>query len=116
VVKIGSALLVDRETGLRLDWWRALAQDVAWMKAKGADVILALGARFDDRITGHLKKFTPGAYADEAEGRGVIIHFDVSPKNVNKVLRVHEVVLGDVGANMRALTPLLQPHARALTM
>lgn len=40
VVKIGSALLVDRQTGLRVDWLRALAQDVAVMKARGADVIL----------------------------------------------------------------------------
>ena len=40
VVKIGSALLVDRQTGLRVDWLRALAQDVAALKARGADVIL----------------------------------------------------------------------------
>ena len=40
VVKIGSALLVDRATGLRVDWLRALAQDVAAVKARGADVIL----------------------------------------------------------------------------
>jgi glutamate 5-kinase len=40
VVKIGSALLVDRQTGLRVDWLRALAQDVAVVKARGADVIL----------------------------------------------------------------------------
>ncbi len=41
VVKIGSALLVDRQTsGLRADWLHALAQDVAWIKAQGTDVIL----------------------------------------------------------------------------
>ncbi len=40
VVKIGSALLVDRRTGLRVDWLRALAQDVAMLKGRGADVIL----------------------------------------------------------------------------
>lgn len=40
VVKIGSALLVDRRTGLRVDWLGALAQDVAALKARGADVIL----------------------------------------------------------------------------
>ncbi|MGB8812661.1 MAG: glutamate 5-kinase [Paracoccaceae bacterium] len=40
VVKIGSALLVDRVTGLRHDWLRALALDVAEAKARGADVIL----------------------------------------------------------------------------
>jgi glutamate 5-kinase len=41
VVKIGSALLVDRVTGnLRADWLVSLAQDVAWLKGQGADVVL----------------------------------------------------------------------------
>jgi glutamate 5-kinase len=41
VVKIGSALLVDRATGaLRADWLHGLAADVAWLKAGGADVVL----------------------------------------------------------------------------
>ncbi|MCF6443408.1 glutamate 5-kinase [Nereida sp. MMG025] len=41
VLKIGSALLVDRETGaLREDWLYSLAQDVAWLKSLGKDVVL----------------------------------------------------------------------------
>lgn len=41
VVKIGSALLVDRATGaLRADWLQALAQDIHWLKGLGADVIV----------------------------------------------------------------------------
>ncbi len=41
VVKIGSALLVDRTTGaLRADWLQALAQDIHWLKGLGADVIV----------------------------------------------------------------------------
>ncbi|WP_299636769.1 glutamate 5-kinase [uncultured Ruegeria sp.] len=41
VVKIGSALLVDRDTGLlRSDWLHSLAQDVDWLKRQGTDVIL----------------------------------------------------------------------------
>ncbi|PKQ11028.1 MAG: glutamate 5-kinase [Alphaproteobacteria bacterium HGW-Alphaproteobacteria-1] len=41
VVKIGSALLVDRATGaLRADWLASLAEDVAGLRARGADVIL----------------------------------------------------------------------------
>lgn len=51
VVKIGSALLVDRDAGLKLGWLEALAEDVAAAKARGTDVILvssgsiALGRR-----------------------------------------------------------------------
>ena len=40
VVKIGSALLVDRQTGLKQDWLKALALDVAEAKGRGADVVL----------------------------------------------------------------------------
>ncbi len=41
VVKIGSALLVDRDTGaLRADWLRALAQDIAMVRSRGTDVVL----------------------------------------------------------------------------
>ena len=41
VVKIGSALLVDRGTGaLRQDWLKSLAEDVAWLRGQGADVVL----------------------------------------------------------------------------
>ena len=41
VVKIGSALLVDRaQGGLRRDWLASLAQDVAWLKGLGTDVVL----------------------------------------------------------------------------
>lgn len=40
VVKIGSALLVDRKMGLKQDWLEALALDVAEAKARGADVVL----------------------------------------------------------------------------
>ncbi len=41
VVKIGSALLVDRVTGdLRSDWLQSLAKDVAWLRGRGTDVVL----------------------------------------------------------------------------
>lgn len=41
VVKIGSALLVDRATGqLRAGWLHTLANDVAWLKSKGIDVVI----------------------------------------------------------------------------
>ena len=41
VVKVGSALLVERETGaLRKDWLQSLADDVAYLRKRGVDVIL----------------------------------------------------------------------------
>ncbi|KAJ1979165.1 Acetolactate synthase, mitochondrial [Dimargaris xerosporica] len=75
---------------------------------QSADVIVSLGARFDDRVTLNIKKFAPAARRAAEEGRGGIIHFDILPKNINKVVDVHYAVEGDVGANMQQLTPLLK--------
>jgi isopentenyldiphosphate isomerase len=79
---------------------------------QAADVIIALGARFDDRVTGKPSTFAPAARAAAAAGRGGIIHFEVSPKNVNKVISADEVVHGDVRDNLRALLPLIAPAPR----
>jgi acetolactate synthase-1/2/3 large subunit len=78
-----------------------------------ADVILAVGARFDDRITGNVRKFAPAAYAAAAAGKGGIVHMDISPKNVNKIVGVHEAVFGDVKASLAALLPLVERRERA---
>lgn len=80
---------------------------------QGADVIIAIGARFDDRVTGRVSGFAPAAYAAAAAGKGGIIYFDISPKNINKVVQVHEPVLGDLKGNLAELLPLIKPSPRA---
>lgn len=75
------------------------------MAMQQADVIIALGSRFDDRVTGVVSKFAPAARQAAAEGRGGIIHFEVMPKNINKVVQATEAVEGDVGTNMKLLIP-----------
>jgi acetolactate synthase I/II/III large subunit len=77
------------------------------MSMQEADLIIALGARFDDRITGSVAKFAPGAKAAAAEGRGGIIHFEIMPKNINKVVQATEAVEGDVATNLATLLPLV---------
>ena len=72
-----------------------------------ADLIIALGARFDDRVTGRLDKFAPQARAAALEGRGGIIHFEVMPKNINKVVQATCAIEGDVVSNLGKLLPLL---------
>ncbi|KAJ7629907.1 thiamine diphosphate-binding protein [Mycena rosella] len=78
-----------------------------------ADVIIALGARFDDRVTGKLDAFAPAARAAAAQGRGGIIHFEILPKNINKVVDATIPVLGDVVQNMGALVPHIRSSPRA---
>jgi acetolactate synthase-1/2/3 large subunit len=77
------------------------------MAMQEADLILALGARFDDRITGAVRKFAPAAKLAEKEGRGGIIHFEIMPKNINKVVQATEAVEGDVATNIGLLLPRL---------
>ncbi|PNS17144.1 Acetolactate synthase, mitochondrial [Sphaceloma murrayae] len=77
------------------------------MAMQEADLIIALGARFDDRITGSVAKFAPQARIAAQEGRGGIIHFDILPKNINKVVQATEAVEGDVATNLAALLPSL---------
>ncbi|BGP30384.1 Acetolactate synthase, mitochondrial [Rhodotorula toruloides] len=79
---------------------------------QSADVIIALGARFDDRVTGRLDMFAPAARAAAAAGKGGIIHFEIQPKNVNKVVNANVAIMGDVLDSVRALLPLLPKEAQ----
>jgi len=79
---------------------------------QNADVIIALGARFDDRVTGKVSTFAPAARAAALQGRGGIIHFEIQPKNVNKVIEAQIPILGDVVSNMAALVPLIERAPR----
>lgn len=65
-----------------------------------ADLIIALGARFDDRVTGRVDKFAPHAKAAAQEGRGGIVHFEITPKNINKVVQATCAIEGDVIKNL----------------
>ncbi|KAK0621617.1 thiamine diphosphate-binding protein [Bombardia bombarda] len=75
------------------------------MAMQEADLIICLGGRFDDRVTLNISKFAPGAKAAAAEGRGGIVHFEIMPKNINKVVQATEAVEGDVGVNLELLIP-----------
>ena len=77
-----------------------------------ADVIIALGARFDDRVTGTLDTFAPEAKLAAQQGRGGIIHFEIQPKNVNKVVNAQIPVVGNVVSNLAALVPLIETSPR----
>lgn len=75
------------------------------MAMQEADLIIALGARFDDRVTGNIAKFAPQAKLAASENRGGIVHFEIMPKNINKVVQATEAVEGDVATNLALLLP-----------
>eukprot|EP00924_Labyrinthula_sp_SR-Ha-C_P000379 maker-scaffold_25-snap-gene-5.56-mRNA-1 protein AED:0.02 eAED:0.02 QI:97/1/1/1/1/1/3/187/628 len=69
-----------------------------------ADLILAIGARFDDRVTGNLAHFAPEAKKAAFERRGGIVHFEISPKNLDKVVTSTEGLIGNFVDHLKSLT------------
>jgi acetolactate synthase-1/2/3 large subunit len=64
------------------------------MVMHGADVMLNMGARFDDRVTGRLNAFSPGSKK---------IHADIDPSSINKSVTVDVAIVGDAVETLRAL-------------
>ena len=58
------------------------------MAMHGCDLMICVGARFDDRITGLVDAFSPGSYK---------AHIDIDPSSINKVIHVDMPIIGDVG-------------------
>lgn len=71
---------------------------------QNADLILAIGSRFDDRTTGALAQYAPEALAAEKEGHGGIVHFDIEKSQFGRVLEPTVRVEGDCGPAMESLT------------
>jgi acetolactate synthase-1/2/3 large subunit len=69
-----------------------------------ADLIVCVGARFDDRVTGRLDAFCPQAR---------IVHIDVDPASINKVVATELALPGDAGRVLRALLARPELHGLA---
>ncbi|MQL51289.1 biosynthetic-type acetolactate synthase large subunit [Desulfofundulus thermobenzoicus] len=68
------------------------------------DLLIALGARFDDRVTSKVAAFAPQAS---------IIHVDIDPAEIGKNVCVHVPIVGDVKLVLQALLPLLEKTDRS---
>ena len=66
------------------------------------DVLIAVGMRFDDRVTGNVATYAPQAK---------IIHFDIDPAEIDKNIKTDVAVLGDCKQTLPAVTELLKPAA-----
>ncbi len=69
-------------------------------KSAECDVLIAIGMRFDDRVTGDLK-----TYAKQAK----VIHFDIDPSEIDKNVKTDVAILANVKESLPAVTALLQP-------
>ncbi|MFA5534275.1 MAG: biosynthetic-type acetolactate synthase large subunit [Mariniphaga sp.] len=65
-----------------------------------ADVIIAVGMRFDDRVTGKVSDYAPHAK---------IIHLEIDPSEINKIIKADVAVLGNVKKTLRMLTEQVLP-------
>ncbi len=67
------------------------------------DVLFAVGARFDDRVTGNIEKFCPNAK---------VIHIDVDPSSISKNVRVDVALVGRVSLVLREMLQILRADER----
>ncbi len=74
------------------------------IKTNEADLIIAVGMRFDDRVTGKVS-----AYANKAK----IIHLDIDPAEVSKIIKADVAVIGDAAKSLRMLIANVKPNSHA---
>jgi acetolactate synthase I/II/III large subunit len=77
----------------------------AWVNKaiQEADLLLALGMRFDDRVTGNLKSYAPNAKK---------IHIDIDPAEINKNVKVDVALVGDLRKILQEMLPRVEPASR----
>jgi acetolactate synthase-1/2/3 large subunit len=73
------------------------------MSISHCDLLIAIGARFDDRVTGKIEKFAPGAK---------IVHVDIDPASISKNVKVDVPIVGDVNAVLKAMSAQLKEAGR----
>lgn len=67
---------------------------------QNSDLLLAMGMRFDDRVTGNVKTYSPHSKK---------IHFEIDQSEINKNVRVDVPLLGDLKKSLQKLTPMVSP-------
>jgi len=70
-----------------------------------ADLLIAVGVRFDDRVTGKVSEFAE---------HGFIVHIDIDPSEINKNKLVHVPIVADVKASLAQLNAIVTPPAAPL--
>jgi len=73
------------------------------MAMHGCDLMVNIGARFDDRITGRVEDFSPDS---------IKVHIDIDPSSVNKIITVDLPIIGDVGHILEDLLKIWKSRGR----
>jgi acetolactate synthase-1/2/3 large subunit len=72
---------------------------------QGSDLLISVGARFDDRVTGKIDMFAPHAK---------IVHIDIDPSSISKTVKVHYPIIGDVKPALKELTKLVKDKRKQI--
>ena len=95
---------VDERSPLALQMLGMHGTATANFAVQDSDLLVSIGARFDDRVTGDLKAFAPKAK---------IIHIDIDPASISKNVRVDIPVVGDAKDILSRMVEFIQPRDRA---
>lgn len=71
------------------------------IKTNECDVLIAVGMRFDDRVTGDVHR-----YAKQAK----VIHLEIDPAEINKIVKAEVPILGNAKSSLRKLTAAVKPN------
>ncbi len=94
--------VLDRDDELNLGMAGMHGSYAANMALSESDLLIALGARFDDRITGKLSEFAKHAK---------IIHIDIDPSSISKIINAHFPIVGDLKSVLEELIPRINANS-----
>ncbi|WP_169779569.1 acetolactate synthase large subunit [Campylobacter curvus] len=94
--------VLDHDDELNLGMAGMHGSYAANMALSESDLLIALGARFDDRITGKLSEFAKHAK---------IIHIDIDPSSISKIINAHFPIVGDLKSVLEELIPRINANS-----
>ncbi|WP_169755041.1 acetolactate synthase large subunit [Campylobacter curvus] len=94
--------VLDRDDELNLGMAGMHGSYAANMALSESDLLITLGARFDDRITGKLSEFAKHAK---------IIHIDIDPSSISKIINAHFPIVGDLKSVLEELIPRINANS-----
>ena len=100
----------DEKDDLSLEFLGMHGSVTANYSIQNADLILALGSRFDDRTTGNLKKYAPKAFEAGKKNKGGIVHINIDSDEFNKIVKSHINIKIDCSKFFKKIIPMLDDN------
>jgi acetolactate synthase I/II/III large subunit len=104
--------IFDEHDDLSLRWCGMHGYAPANYSLQEADVIIAIGSRFDDRTTGNLEHYAPNAFEAAKKGTGGIIHVNIEESELDFVVKSHYNFCLDSGIFLDNIIPFIKYNKR----